>query len=88
MPNLRGTKQKPSLAQDTSTTTSIRVRGMDYAACAFKIENALPQVAGVAQVNVSFAVGMADGKSGHVNFKKCRRQWWRDLRMSVEGLVT
>lgn len=88
MPNLRGTKQQPSTAQDTSTTTSIRVRGMDYAACAINIENALQRMAGVAQVNVSFAVGMADGKSGHVNFKKYGRQWRRDLRMSIERLVT
>ncbi len=62
-PNLHGATQEPLMAQETSTTTSIRVQGMDCAACGMKNENALPRMVVVAEVNVSFAVGMADGES-------------------------
>ena len=45
------------LAQSGSMTTRMRVDGMDCAACAIKIENALRRIPGVTEVNVSVAGG-------------------------------
>lgn len=43
--------QEPAVAQAASTTTRMRVEGMDCAGCATKIENALRQMPGVMEVD-------------------------------------
>ncbi|MBR2120130.1 MAG: cation transporter, partial [Afipia sp.] len=43
------------MASATSVITRLRVEGMDCAACAIKIENALRRIPGVTEVNVSVA---------------------------------
>lgn len=45
------------MAPAASTTTRMRLEGMDCAACAIKIENALRRIPGVTEVNVSVAGG-------------------------------
>lgn len=69
MPNSHATKQEPPLA-----TTRIRVQGMDCAACAIKIENALHRMPGVTEVNVSVAGGTVTVKHAQADTKAMSSQ--------------
>ncbi len=62
------------MAQADSITTRLRVEGMDCAACANKIENALRRIPGVTEVNVSVAGGAVTVRHDQPNTEVMRSQ--------------
>ena len=71
MSDPRGAK---SMAQANTITTRMQVEGMDCAACAIKIQNALRRMPGVTEVIVSVAGGAVTVKHDQPNTEAMRRQ--------------